>query len=1164
VAQKTGYPRDMLELDLDLEADLGIDTVKQAEVFGMVREHFNIPRQDNIKLREYPTLKHVIGFVRQNRPDLALSVATPAGVAESKGPNAPVAAPTAAASGTDPVAEKVLSVVSEKTGYPRDMLELDLDLEADLGIDTVKQAEVFGMVREAFGIPRQDDIKLREYPTLKHVIGFVRKFRPDLALSVASAVAESKGPDAPAPIQAPQSPAPFDSGTASAVPTLRVSQTAGGDAVEDRVLSLVSEKTGYPRDMLELDLDLEADLGIDTVKQAEIFGMVRESFGIPRQDNIKLREYPTIRHVIGFVRQMNAGGRKPADATLSVATAESKGPAADGALFRLPVPVLRPTLDACKATAARLEQGRGVVVVSDSGGAGAALATALEGRGLRVLRIDDRPQPKELEARIAGWARSGPVAGAYFLRALDPDRELSEMDLAAWRSLHQDGVKSLCALSRALYAALGEKGTFLLSATRLGGVHGYDALGARFPAGGAVTGFTKALARERTGALVKAVDFEEGAKAEEVARALLAETERDPGAVEIGYRGGLRFGIAALSEEPPATAEPLALGSDTVFLVAGGAGGITAAIVRDLAAASKGTFHLLGTRPMPDEATKQMVAKLANREALQREIFEALKAGGARATPAAVEKRVFELERSASILETVRGIEQAGGKAHYHAVDIVREDAVRELVKGIGKVDVLIHAAGLERSRSLETKPVEEFDRIFEVKADGLFNLLRASGSQLKALVGFSSVAGRFGNAGQTDYSAGNDLLCKVASRWAAQKPGRLAFVADWSAWGEIGMAARGNIPELMKRAGIEMLSPAEGVPVVRQMLARGFSGEAVVGRGLGGLFAPLDPDGGLDPKAFAEAANNRQTALAIAGATLDLHRGLEVSLTLDPKREPFLYDHQIDGTPVLPGVMGLEGFAEVGTMLAPGLRVSEIRDVRFLAPLKYFRQEPRLATFRALPLWNREGGLGVRVSLSSAQPAPGSAPVEKTHFVATLLLEKDEGKVKAPKMQPAAASNGHRLGHDDIYRVYFHGPAYQVLSEVMPAADGGVLGAMARELPADTSDPARHHLFAPRLVELCFQTAGVWEIGKTGRLGLPAAVERVKVFGAPKKGAGLVAEVAVRNLPAAAGGELQFDARVRDEKGHVYVEVQGYRTAQLPGGVPDEQLRPFQSVTAR
>src|SRR5208283_3820508 len=75
------------------------------------------------------------------------------------------------------------------------------------------------------------------------------------------------------------------------------------DPVKERILALVAEKTGYPQDMLDLDLDLEADLGVDTVKQAELFASVREAYGIVRDDNLKLRDYPSLQHVIGFVME---------------------------------------------------------------------------------------------------------------------------------------------------------------------------------------------------------------------------------------------------------------------------------------------------------------------------------------------------------------------------------------------------------------------------------------------------------------------------------------------------------------------------------------------------------------------------------------------------------------------------------------------------------------------------------------------------------------------------------------------------------------------------------------------------------------------------------------------------------------------------------------------
>ena len=85
--------------------------------------------------------------------------------------------------------ERILALAVEKTGYPKDMLDLDLDLEADLGVDTVKQAELFAAIREIYNIPRDENRKLRDYPTLSHVIRFVYEKRPDLASAAAPAAA---------------------------------------------------------------------------------------------------------------------------------------------------------------------------------------------------------------------------------------------------------------------------------------------------------------------------------------------------------------------------------------------------------------------------------------------------------------------------------------------------------------------------------------------------------------------------------------------------------------------------------------------------------------------------------------------------------------------------------------------------------------------------------------------------------------------------------------------------------------------------------------------------------------------------------------------------------------------------------------------------------------
>jgi acyl carrier protein len=260
-------------------------------MFAAIRAEYGIPRDDMLKLRDFPTLGHAMQFVYDRRPDLKkqVAVAPPVrGTAAAAAAEPGTGTAPASSSSVDPIKERILLLISEKTGYPIDMLDLELDLEADLGIDTVKQAEVFAAIRAEYGIARDDTLKLRDFPTLAHTIKFVYDRRPDLK----ERGAEGRGQRAEGKEQ-----------DAATVPTF--------DPVKEKVLQLISEKTGYPIDMLDLELDLEADLGIDTVKQAEVFAAIRAEYGIPRDDMLKLRDFPTLAHTIKFVYDRKPDLKKP-------------------------------------------------------------------------------------------------------------------------------------------------------------------------------------------------------------------------------------------------------------------------------------------------------------------------------------------------------------------------------------------------------------------------------------------------------------------------------------------------------------------------------------------------------------------------------------------------------------------------------------------------------------------------------------------------------------------------------------------------------------------------------------------------------------------------------------------------------------------------------------
>ncbi len=1069
---------------------------------------------------------------------------------------------------SDDVVTKVLAIVAEKTGYPPEMLELDLDLEADLGVDTVKQAETFAAVRETWNISRQESLKLRDFPTLRHVVKFVYEHRPDLAPAQPAA--------GPAP--APQQPSP--------VPSLPLEENVllapanalpASDEVVTKVLAIVAEKTGYPPEMLELDLDLEADLGVDTVKQAETFAAVRETWNIPREESLKLRDFPTLRHVVKFVYDHRkdlappAPGAAPASpqpqavpslpleenvllapANASLANLED----ADRVPRRVVVPSLRPPIDLMKPTGVALGAGSRVVVVPDEGGVAKELISRLEKRGVTVLALADGPAAA-LEARLRTWLSEGPIHGVYWLCALDAEPPLLTLDLAAFRDANRRRTKSLYAAMRVLYDAVSSPGTFLVSATRMGGLFGQGADGASAPLGGAVAGFTKAYKRERPEALVKVADFEMSAKAADVAEALLEETLADPGIVEAGRRGGLRFTIS-LAERPAADgSKGLSLGKESVFVVTGAAGGITSAIVADLAAASGGTFWLLDLVGEPKRDDPKIALFRTSRDHLKTTLIDEAKGRGEKPTPAAIDRAILGIERSDAALRAIESVEAAGGTPLWRSANLLDGAALSAVVSEIrardGRIDVLVHAGGVEISRKLADKEPMEFDLVFDIKADGFFSLLRAAeGMPLGATVVFSSVAGRFGNNGQTDYSAANALLCSISSWLRTHRPKTRAIAIDWTAWGGIGMATRGSIPKMMEAAGIDILPPEAGIPTVRrELVASAFSGEIVVAGRLGIFGAEWDPDGGLDAAKTNARLARRDRPFVTVGRVLAarLYEGLLAETPLDPKVQPFLFDHAMEGTPLLPGVMGTETFAQIASVLCPGFDVAAIEDEEFLRPFKFFRMLPSTLHLAATaaPAGPEPGGdLLVTATLSSVtQPKPDVPPVVRLHFRAQVRMTKTNRQMPRSKETPPSAKKPLPIGRDAVYRVFFHGPAYRVLEGVQVEGETA-WGLLERDLPPNADPPGAASLVAPRLLELCFQTAGIWEVSAKKHLALPAALTSVRVFGGEEdaKAKRLWAVVTAHD------GGASFDARVVDEAGNVFVELLGYRTVPLEGTV--------------
>jgi acyl transferase domain-containing protein len=300
VSEKTGYPVDMLELGMDMEADLGIDSIKRVEILGAMQEQYpELPTIEAEELVELRTLAQVIGAFESG----SKNAVTSSPVQEfSASTNTDAKSPASAVSRVESneIQTSFLEIVSEKTGYPVDMLELSMDMEADLGIDSIKRVEILGAVQEKYPeLPAISAEELVDLRTLSQVVGAFTAEQPGLEHPV----------NVISPIVAEQKVA-----TAEPLPQANASE------VQTAFLEIVSEKTGYPTDMLELGMDMEADLGIDSIKRVEILGAVQEKY--PDLPSINAEELVELRTLEQIIDRFNIG-KQPVILIEQPATAEA-------------------------------------------------------------------------------------------------------------------------------------------------------------------------------------------------------------------------------------------------------------------------------------------------------------------------------------------------------------------------------------------------------------------------------------------------------------------------------------------------------------------------------------------------------------------------------------------------------------------------------------------------------------------------------------------------------------------------------------------------------------------------------------------------------------------------------------------------------------------------
>jgi len=292
VSEKTGYPQEMLDVNMDMEADLGIDSIKRVEILGAVQQEMpDLPRPEPEALAEMRTLQHIIDYMGAGAPQAAPTTAAPApaSMPVSAAPTPVTPAAQAQAVSDEDLTATLLAVVSDKTGYPKEMLDLNMNMEADLGIDSIKRVEILGAIQAQYPeLPKPEPEALAELATLAQIVAFMS--RAPAAVVNAAPAAPVATVEISAPVQA-------------VAPAVSAPQSvSSSDDLKAMLLQVVSEKTGYPQEMLDLAMDMEADLGIDSIKRVEILGALQTmNPDLPKPEPETLAELRTLGHIIEFL-----------------------------------------------------------------------------------------------------------------------------------------------------------------------------------------------------------------------------------------------------------------------------------------------------------------------------------------------------------------------------------------------------------------------------------------------------------------------------------------------------------------------------------------------------------------------------------------------------------------------------------------------------------------------------------------------------------------------------------------------------------------------------------------------------------------------------------------------------------------------------------------------
>ena len=1061
VVEQTGYPTEIVELDADLEGDLGIDSIRKAQLFGEIGQRYGLSADASVSLDDFRTLRHLLDYMLPRVGDGAQRASAPLPAPASTA--APVIDPVEAAAirswarelvaaapavATPPQisAETAARLRATAAGAGVNVAVLEAAMAAPTaaigGLDVVVGGSAAGGRGIAVGFGRHAAPSCAPFSAdgvSGHLVGV--EGLPggllgwnDAGLIVVAGRGAGLAGGLPLTIAIERL-----SRCRTLADARRLAATLaplGGTALVtvDGAIGLIDAQgrmvDGGAWRCESAALSALVKVAGNATGHVDLGRLLTATTGAGVRDGLSATATWLAAGAVDGGTVSFAGGPRgswlPPAAAITLAATWQKAAAGQAASahplavpevtgrFSLALSALPP------AAAARSLAGERIVVLTGADRAGRALAAelvaAIAGRRGEAILL---PLTTTVEV----------VAGIDAAEARGPVRHLV---IAAPWSAGEDWMAGRASALNAGYFACqrflatrsrdGDADRSTLTAvTGLGGDFGIGgAIGSAV--GGAYAGLCKNLAREYPEVQVRVADFATTSPAAEIAARVLGEIE-SAGPVEVGWREGKRATVVAVAGRPRAAAPLAGLAPGSVWLVTGGARGVTAACARELGARHGLTLVLVGsTRPLPVEQGWLTLDEAGLKGLKSSVMLDAKTRGG---DP----RRAWrEVEKSIEIAAGLAKFRAAGVKARYEACDLADEKAVGQLVgrveREVGPIRGIVHGAGWESACKFEKKTAAGLEATVGPKCIGLELVVAAVDPRhLESVVAFGSTSGRLGGLGQADYSLANDMLAKIVGQLRHGRRGLRATVFHWHAWDEVGMASRPESRFVLEQFGMKFMPLAEGVGRFMAEIEAGLPDAEVL---------VTEPVFCLDAATAGAGQTPARPRGSLVARVERAGQGTNVHFVLDPTADRFLTEHLQYQRPLLPAVMGAELLAQA-TLAAVGCeRVEEIRDFVVERPLGFPTDQPREVRVEV------ESGDSGRVTARAWSTAPGADGTEgdltRGHASATLLTGAAE---------PVTAELDDLLfpWNPMVYQddgPMWHGPSFRVLTGLFLDRSGG------------------------------------------------------------------------------------------------------------------------------